>query len=386
MHKKNEKTKSAKQTKRWPKLAALVVIIILIVSLVLIWKTDLLAMLSPREELTRLEAALAVPDEQNAALIYEDLLKMLPSDIEEPLFFTTTLPSSLDKSWRSKDHLETKTFIQKHQTIIDTLLMVSDLKNCRFSLYIGSSRRTSNFDKRIELLSNIRKFARILVSSANNDLAESRIDSAFEKYLCIFRMSKHFQQQPVIIDHILGVGLEELAIKNIKTFILKDYADESHLKTVENSVHINEDWDKKIQLIKKVEKLNTLSESNDTITNIYNILFVSSDAIESAYKRIHRFHQQLLTDKRGLRLIVALKRYKNQTNHWPQSILKLKSLLPEKTFLDAYGSPFVYEQIDGDFKLYSKGENKIDENGQGYDPDMEEGNFDDLLIWPQKSY
>jgi len=112
---------------------------------------------------------------------------------------------------------------------------------------------------------------------------------------------------------------------------------------------------------------------------------------EPAYHRIHDTYLRNTAEKRGSRLIIALRRYKNKHGHWPESLNGIESLAPAEIFVDPINdNSFVYKLTDENFTLYSKGKNTIDENGQynsTWDPNSFEDRVeeDDILIWPRRS-
>jgi hypothetical protein len=87
-------------------------------------------------------------------------------------------------------------------------------------------------------------------------------------------------------------------------------------------------------------------------------------------------------------LTIALRRYKNKTGHWPDSLDEVKPLAAEEIFVDPMnGDSFVYKLTDENFRLYSKGKNNIDEDGQynsTWDPNSRQWKEkeDDWPIWP----
>ncbi|GAG99435.1 unnamed protein product, partial [marine sediment metagenome] len=102
--------------------------------------------------------------------------------------------------------------------------------------------------------------------------------------------------------------------------------------------------------------------------------------LEPVYYRIHDLHLRVTSDKRGSLLLIGLRRYKNKEGYWPETLDDIKSLAPE-IFVDPQnGGAFVYKLTDNTFKLYSKGKNNIDENGEYKD------GADDWPIWPKKSH
>jgi hypothetical protein len=89
---------------------------------------------------------------------------------------------------------------------------------------------------------------------------------------------------------------------------------------------------------------------------------------------------RLLADRRGLRLLIKLRRFKDRTGRWPESLDSIASSLPPQALLDPIsGYPFVYRLSEHGFLLYGIGPNRIDEKGQ-----RRQGGPDDWRIWPPR--
>jgi hypothetical protein len=96
------------------------------------------------------------------------------------------------------------------------------------------------------------------------------------------------------------------------------------------------------------------------------------------YQIVREIHLRMLVNQRGMYIMVALRRYKNEHCYWPQTLDKIKPLVAEDVLTDPHNNgPFVYKLINDNLVLYSKGKNNIDEAGQRNDM------ADDLSIWPR---
>lgn len=90
--------------------------------------------------------------------------------------------------------------------------------------------------------------------------------------------------------------------------------------------------------------------------------------------------------------MIALRRYKNKTGHWPENLEQVESFAPAEIFIDPInGGSFVYKLAEENFTLYSKGKNNIDEAGEyetewAADYSGYKVKEDDQLIWPPKSH
>ena len=106
------------------------------------------------------------------------------------------------------------------------------------------------------------------------------------------------------------------------------------------------------------------------VQSIVNIL-------EEPYYKIHDLYLRTIAEQRGSQLIIALRRYKNKTGHWPETLDEIKALAPAEILVDPFNNgSFVYKLTDDSFMLYSKGKNNIDEDGK-----YRRG-LDDWPIWP----
>ena len=98
----------------------------------------------------------------------------------------------------------------------------------------------------------------------------------------------------------------------------------------------------------------------------------------------HNLYLKSIAEQRSAIIIIALRRYKNKTGQWPEKLDDIKPTSPAEIFIDPFNNDsFVYKLTDSSFTLYSKGNNNIDENGQGRYRSIE--GADDLLIWSPKT-
>jgi hypothetical protein len=107
-----------------------------------------------------------------------------------------------------------------------------------------------------------------------------------------------------------------------------------------------------------------------------------------SYYEEHDIHLRHCSELRGSRVLVALRRYKDKTGHWPERLEDVKTSAPTEIFIDPLSSDsFVYKLTEENFKLYSKGKNSIDEDGEyesrfDFDRRVHIVEEDDWLIWP----
>ncbi len=428
------------------------------------------------EELAALEAKYAIPDSQNAAAIYNKLLE----DCNDAEFYGN-LPDSersklpMREPWLSREHPELADWIKSYENTLAKLKEAAAIEKCHFTITHPED------EQRIRRSRMVRRWAFLLISAANNDLAEGRTDQALEKVITILEMGKHYHQQPTMMDMLVGIAIEAFGVGNFKSFIVDREATEHRLNVIEDSLaEIKYDWTFDWPKIIDSQKLMTkdwlcsaayevnpqgkvrvsrdpiapvraqveavLHKETPPLTYRRKKLFKAAailtwfyipstpqraaKVIDGCYKRyyamtdpafdwdegprqfsiistmmsvglnyrylaertvcmseqslyrIHIIYFRVAADNHGSRLIVALRRYKNEHSRWPENLDGIKDLVPKEILIDPInGGSFVYKLTEENFILYSKGKNNIDEGGIR---DKESG-ADDWLIWPPKT-
>jgi hypothetical protein len=122
----------------------------------------------------------------------------------------------------------------------------------------------------------------------------------------------------------------------------------------------------------------------------YTVELMANISLGGVYSQIPDLYLKEMTEIKGSRLLIALRRFKNKTGAWPEKLEQVKPFVSPELFEDpAIIESFVYGVIDDTFRLYSKGKNGIDEGGEYEtvrDPNTYESTIihDDRLIWPPK--
>ncbi len=193
-----------------------------------------------KEEFTQLNEKYAVPENENAATIYNKLLVEYDSNTFEP---NLTDPNVGDfarrKPWSAKDYPELSRWLQGQKDTITTLQQAAQKDRCWFTIPANKSP----FDTTAGRNSTIRQWAYLLAAAVNNDFGEGRIDSALEKCRCIIMMSRHICQQLTTIDILTGIAVESLALRQLDNFIVTGNPCEENLNFIEASIsRIEHDW------------------------------------------------------------------------------------------------------------------------------------------------
>ncbi len=473
-----------KQLRKWFWAGVGAVVIALIVWVFLPQETEGWRPYTFDEELAALEAKRAIPDEENAARIYNELLEIPFLDGNEPEFFTQTRPSAKSGPWRSVNHPEMADWLSKQQVIIHKLMEASKIKKCRFPIDANIVTMGDSLD----WVGSMRQWAYLLIAAGNNDLGEGRVDQGLEKYNALLQISSHAYQQATMVEMLVGFAFEALALRQFNRFVVSNDAAEETLVIIEIALERGGyDWssdfprvldheklfaknfwgmfyainpegkvrrsrdpyeamrtrlkeqleadqveDKETRELleesiyltywqRKLAKASTLlgwfflpaspQKAGRIIDESYEKFYAmaepgfdwqkapaksgrrlrinyrymveySTEILAPAYHRVHDIYLRLTADKRGSRIIIALRQYKNQNGFWPVNLDDVKSMAPAEIFVDPHnGGDFVYQITEENFRLYSKGKNGIDEDGER----DEEADTDDWLIWPPRT-
>ncbi|MBA7636927.1 hypothetical protein ES703_44555 [subsurface metagenome] len=379
----NQKPKNAKRTRKWVWCAAIVIVIGAIICC-LLWKAGLLKLQTVDEQLAAIEAARAIPDEENAAIIYNVL-------IQDPnaTSLLDTRPGFLDddsdnltarQPWSGKEYPELAVWIKEQQHVFDRLLEASKFDKCRFPIAIDPVQRSQPSQP----YRAMRQWTFLLRRAANNDIGEGRIDDAIDKWRCLLQMGNHLRQQPLFVEYLVAIAIEAVALNQTVLFLVEGNADETHLRKIETlPLHTEDDWTAVLEEVLPAEEL-AEQKLKEKLGLLERLKYEFGYGLFGSMKgpdldRIREIYRRKLLTSRGLHILVALRRYKNKNDRWPESLDVIQSSLPAEILIDPYNNgPFVYKLTDDSFKLYSKGKNNIDEDGK-----YRRGP-DDWPIWPPR--
>jgi len=206
------------------------------------------------ERLATINADRAIPDSQNAAVIYNLLLEdpnvaslgYLPEFID-----VNSDGQTLLQPWLEKDYPEVAAWIEEYRWLIDKLIEASHFEKCHFPLvadWYDSTRSTQ--------LSIVRRWAFLIKRASNNDIAENRNEDAIAKCKCLIRMGEHFRQQSMLIEYLNGIAIESLGLNQMIVLIMEGNIDESHLQEIELILmRTRNNWVTAMDRIEHVEEL-----------------------------------------------------------------------------------------------------------------------------------
>jgi len=371
------KTRNTKPSRKRIGLVAIVVVIT-IVSGCFIWSTW--NSKSVEQQLAELEAARAIPDSENAALLYNKLMQdPNATSLANWPQFIISMPTD-QSSWSSEDYAKRAVWVEEKQPVIDALLKASNFDKCRFPI-VGPHPAWRAM-----------RIWRFLIRPAViNDIANGRIDDAISKWRCLLKMGNHLRQQPLFGAHFWAFTIEAAALKQMTAFLVQGNVQEAHLRRIEAlPLHTKDNWAAALEEITPAQELavEIWKGQLDLIERIkYTIDYDGFGSVtDDDIAKIRRQYYELLARSRGLHVLVALRRYKNKHGYWPEKLDQIKTQVPPEMFIDPFGSALTYRLIDDSFYLHAKrpntsfylysiGPNKID-GGRNW------GSSDDFLICP----
>ena len=332
------------------------------------------------ERLAAIEASRSIPASENAAILYDRLL-------QDPNALVNDLPAFLDPNsdmltrsqpWTANDYPKLAAWIKKYEWLINELMKVSQFEKCQFPLIVEP-----NMSIQLKRLQTMRKWTFLLCWAANNDVGEGRIDDAIAKWQCRIQIGKHLRQQSKLLEYLEGISIEAGTTRRVTDFLAEGNAPERHLRKIESfEVQTQDDWATVMDRILPVDELIEKKFKRqlslfDRFKYEFNLRQFKGR--KDPYQIAHGIYLKSLVNQRGMYIMVALRRYKNENGHWPQTLDEIKSCLPEEILSDPHNNgPFVYKLTDDSFILYSKGKNNIDEDGR------KKNGADDWPIWLPK--
>ena len=403
----NKKTDNAKHHLRhlW---AHLLVVFIVAIVCCFIWQKCLWNFRSVDEQLAAIEAARAIPDSENAAVFYtrfftdpnnastlDDIYSYVDRAVRDAenavvyytrLFMNLNITSTLDyfysytpsaycAPWLGSEQPQLTAKLKTHRTFIQTLLNISEMQEARFPVYPSSG--SDSFG----VLKGLRKAVCVLSWAAVNDLAEGRIDAAYSKYQCQLKLARHLEQQPAMHYRNVGIAIEAVASVDIRRAAMQDDITTEQLRSLEKILEIPRNQNEvATEVAARVDRLIEEKERSELSFAVrFKLWLLGNAGRRRREQRKRLIRLRLHATRRATPILIALRRHKETTGAWPETLEQIEPKLPEQMFIDPQNNgPFVYKRDGDGFVFYSKGPNGIDEGGSY------SGYGDDWPIWPLK--
>jgi len=204
------------------------------------------------KELAALKTKYEIPDEENAATIYDKLTESYDANDYDAAFLDYNMfDVTCYEPWLSKDYPEAADGLKRNQGTIETLIEISKIEKCIFPI-----SDSMNSSQRLDRLATMRRWAFLLAIAANNDIAEGRTEDCLQKNLALLQMGNHLCQQPETIDWLVGIAIRAIALRQFNRFVISNNPEEAHLKAIEQSLeNIKHNWSEDLPRILEDGKL-----------------------------------------------------------------------------------------------------------------------------------
>jgi hypothetical protein len=222
------------------------------------------------EEIANIEARYGVPDEENAALIYYEIMDKF--DVNSlgdyfSYFDNNTRRTMYDNFWLSEEYPKAAKWIEGQKETMDLLRQVSRYEKCRFPIvsnYHKAGQPPRNFDELNQVIFRpvypIYHLGLFLLLAANNDIGEGRINDGLEKYKMALQVGKHIRQGHGYSDILMGTAVESRVYRQLNLFLVNKEPREKHVRYVTDYLKtIEYDWDSDFRKILEDEKLSSKS-------------------------------------------------------------------------------------------------------------------------------
>jgi len=222
------------------------------------------------EELTAWKAKRAIPREENAAVIYNELIDKFDANSFGHFYYGEDSSKVWRDFWLSEDYPEVAGWLEEQQEDIEMLMRASKYKACRFpidaNLCNAEGKPPQNFAElydacfNVDYLSGLRKGASLLIAAGNNDIAEGRIIEGLTKYRAALQIGQHLRQQGDYMPMLTGAGTERRVYERFKQFLVNKEPREQHINSIgEYLATIEYKWDSDFGSILESEKLSDKS-------------------------------------------------------------------------------------------------------------------------------
>jgi len=395
------------------------------------------------EEIAVHEAKYAIPHEENAAIIYNELLQDYdPQQMRLKFLRPGVRKVVLSGPWISEDYPKLAQWLHGHENTIRILQQACRIKTCRFP----SNFNLAVTDKlQINRNTALKSWAILLLLSGNNDIAEGRLDQGFLKYVWALQIADHLYQQKRIIDFLISFVIEGLALPPINRLVIEEQLNDKQLKIVSyNLKNLENNWcsdfsqcfeydkffvkntfcslvyetdakgcvrfsrdpaaaiwgrfrlrklketfwqrksmkaytilawftlpatpQKAAKIIEKIyEECRAMAEPGfdwdkekigtppSLELNCHYLIWSLTSRISRLYGRFHDIYLKCLAQRRGSRLLIAIKQYNIEHGSWPANLDEIKSDAPPEAFINPVnGGQFEYENHGKYFSLYGE--------------------------------
>jgi hypothetical protein len=215
---------------------------------------------------------------------------------------------------------------------------------------------------------SFRSCARLVVSHAESKMI-LHPDDALETFLLSEKMGAKLQKGGLFIHSLLGIVSAGKANRGMKVHIASFSSSARERAALEIMKNLNE-----VDTVETLtDRVRNWSNNKSWVTYVQNLIqerFLGIGVIQEFYSMDVAL-ARYITDRRLMILELLLQNYRDEKGIYPESLDEVVNPSYREIASDPFsknGAPFLYRIEDGNFLLYSLGENGVDDGGD-YKPD-----------------
>jgi hypothetical protein len=216
-------------------------------------------------EIAALNAKYAVPDQENAAIIYNQLPKLFDDPCVAYIFEDCNIFDKLRREpWTAHDYPKYADWLDNHQQIINLLLQTTQYERC----YFGTKADIILDESQMQVSVASRHAAQLLSLAANYDIGKGQFGKSLEKYHSMICIGNHFQENLSTINKLVGISVEALAIRGLRQFLIEQNASAEQIGRAEAiTSEVDCSWNRNLPQIIQHDELFL----KDLLANYYEI-------------------------------------------------------------------------------------------------------------------
>jgi hypothetical protein len=295
---------------------------------------------SIEHRLAAIYAAHALGPEENAATIY---YRLLAPDLPAHLRVPAGLP--MDSSSGPVPQFS-------EEECIKLLLEAARRPQCSFPALCDSAQPVAAM-RWTQSTANTRNhrmipWAQSVLTVAFDDLEQGRLDAGREKLRCLAQMAARLRQQPAKLDFITAGVIEEFLWSALAEFIVERDATDKHLAMIEEIMpSLTDAWEAESGEMRQVEIMLDTRSAWERLSSL-----IDAKSPQRYIKERARMYRDTICERRGVRILIELRRYRNQSGRWPRTLDEIRTQLPPETLSCLLGrGELVYEPEPGGFHL-----------------------------------
>jgi hypothetical protein len=342
---------------------------------------------TPEAQLRAIDAARAIPDERNAALIYAQIVvgsdtRLTWADLGQPLTpaavvryktvvdnvalpgdaFTHPAPDWANHPWVRPDYPDMADWLARHEEGMAIVRRGSELPDCVLPCSCGPDvEPQSLWSARFHQL--FASYPLILSAAAWLDLGEGHTREALETARTLIRIGRHLQSQPM-----LGLLNDGIAFEQAGTEILDSQLADANAIASEDLQRLaaevgstSDRWAEICRLPNVVRglydrQMERLERRRAAGTWQWRDLWYAiwDHETEDGPDPTRARYNGLLTQRRLHCILIALRQFRDTTGRWPTCLSEVASTIPSEAISEFEGGrPIVQCLSDEAFVVYS---------------------------------